>query len=232
MATTERLAELKDDNRKIFIADLEGTEIVFRPLTFKEYDSISTHLELGATVTDVEDYVVESAILDPTEIDLDDFKPGSITALAERVLDVSAFNDPDLASRAMDEAREAMMSIVQNVMKSFIYSVFPKSTITDDYLDNLTLYDMAYEAAMAERVIYIQQQSMGIEGLDVSLKFRMIGEEPEEEAPEPHAPQFEDYEMEHEIMRSHHPSHMDDGTTLGTATVDDPIAQRLLQDLG
>lgn len=238
MASPERLVELKAIHSKIFTVTIDGIDITFRPLTFNEYNHISNSLTYGISVADVEDYIVQTAVVDPIDFDVDDILSGSVTSLSEHILDISGFNNIDVVVNALDEARSLVRESIEHVFKAFIFAATPKNTISDEFLGNLTIYEMLYEVALAEQIIEVQQKSVGVDGISI----RMGIASPSNNAQD--GSMSEDnvttgYNVEKSMPPSRTPDSefrrsrsADNASAFGTALTDDPIAQRLMHDLG
>lgn len=204
MLTPEILYQLKKQYGSIFQTTLKRDEVIFRELTFSEFDQIAEHEFLGENKAEIEDLVIKSAVIYPENIVLDSYPAGMVSSLADEILEESGFASPSRAKRVLDEKRENM-SEVRNLMKAFVLSVMPSYSPED--LDNFTYSKLAEKVALAEKIIEIKQNTLGIEPTNVSLQLI----DPEEEQKK-----IQDKAERYNKSRKD-----------GEATYQDPIAQKL-----
>jgi hypothetical protein len=90
MLDSEKLYELKKLYGSLFITQLKKQEVIFRELTFSEFDRISEYQNSPEyTNVDIEDLIIKTAVLYPEEINLDKYPAGLISSLAEEILEES-----------------------------------------------------------------------------------------------------------------------------------------------
>lgn len=197
--TQDVIDDLKVTHGKIYAAELGDQEVVFRPLTVGEFDSLITNFEGSA---DREDNILRAAVVYP-EVDIDSFAPGEVSSLAQRVLDISGLSSPAEAAAILESARERKANTVATSLKAFIMSALPIETEED--LDNLTFVEICEKAVLAERVYELQGEMMqgAIPTLDLidsrQGQGTIAGAPPEHEA-EPSRP-LTDEEKHEEMAR-------------------------------
>jgi len=153
--TPELIIELKKEHGEIFQIDFKDQPIIFRALTFKEFEDLA--IEEGYTnSTESEDSIVRTALLYPSLDDLDKLGAGLISVLAEEVLDESAFLDTEKARSLLQGHRE-MMTEAKALAAIFIISAMPAYKIED--LDNKTFSELLYMVAVAEEILGMRFQS-------------------------------------------------------------------------
>jgi hypothetical protein len=204
MLTPEQLFKLKSKFGTVFETTLKKETIIFRELTFSEFDRISEHQNSGESNEEIEDLIIKSAVIYPTDLQLDKYPAGMVSALAEEILSESGFADPSKAKAVLEQKR-AEASQVRSLMKAFVLATITSYTPED--LDNLTYPKLAEKVALSEKIIEIQQAILAIEPTNVSLKLI----DPNEEA-----------QKENEKAQKYDKSRKD-----GEAKYNDPIAQKL-----
>lgn len=151
-----------------------------------------------------EDEVLNAAVIYPDNPDFDSLPAGFVGNLAAEILDVSGFQNPKSAT----EKLEGFRSDVLFLMKAMIIATMPD--YTEEQLDNLTFNQLLSKVVLAEKIIEVNQAAMG--GGEVKI----VLVDPEEEALKE-----EQEKLKHTVQKP-----------AGTASYDDPIAQRLRQALG
>lgn len=200
----QRIEEWKLKYDEVFQVQAGDTIFVFRALTFKEFDDMAVAVE-HKSVADLEDLIVQRAVLWPENIDWDYKSPGLITSLAEEINSVSCFGSD--VSRSKEVLNEWRMKVsgTRGEMMTFVLFALQQYKVED--LEDLTFYQLAKLVAYAEKAIYLRQIS---EGVEIREPIRLVLYSPEE------------IEMMNQQKIS-------DG---GTATRGDPIAQRLMEAMG
>jgi hypothetical protein len=205
MVQLELLFKFKSIYGHVYSATIKGAEVFFRELTFKEYDQIIYNRELeGASSADLEDLIIEKAIIYPEDFDLNKIPPGAVTSLAKEVLDMSGFSSVKQAKNVLEEKRSEAQE-VKNLMKAFVLAAMDGYTLED--LENMTFSKLAEKVAIAEKIIDIKQAINGIESTDIRIQLI----DPEEE------------EIKQKVSASRHNS----SKPQGAANYEDPIAQKL-----
>jgi hypothetical protein len=204
MLEPEKLYELKNKHGSIFQTNLRKEVVVFRELTFSEFDKIAEYESSGESRTEIEDLIIKSAVIYPENMDLDKYPAGLISSLADEILEESGFSSPSRAKRILEEKRQ-QASEVRSLMKAFVLSTI--TTYSPEDLDNLTYSKLAEKVALSEKIIEIKQSILAIEPTNVILQLI----DPEEEQ----------RKLEDKAQR-YNKSRKD-----GEATYEDPIAQKL-----
>lgn len=205
MEDSNLIFSFKEKYGNVYSADIKGVEVVFRELTFYEYKKILYLKDLyDYSSADIEDYILQYSIVYPENFDINKIPPGNVSALAEKVLDISGITSVKLAKRILEEKRiEA--NEVKNLMKAFVLATI--SSYNPEDLEAMTFSELAEKVALSEKIIEIQQAINGIEPNNVSLQL------------------IDPDEQEEDKKRSaarHNLSKMP-----GEAVYDDPIAQKL-----
>lgn len=204
MLTPEQLYKLKQKFGTVFETYLKNHLIIFRELTFAEFDKISEHQNSGQSNEDIEELIIKSAVIYPENLNLDKYPAGMVSALSEEILSESGFADPTKAKNVLEQKR-ADASQVRSLMKAFVLATITSYTPED--LDNLTYPKLAEKVALSEKIIEIQQAILAIEPTNVSLKLI----DPQEEN-----------EKQKQKVENYNKSRKD-----GEAKYEDPIAQKL-----
>lgn len=205
MLDTEKLYELKKKYGPLFVTRIKGQDVIFRELTFSEFDKISEYqTSSDYTNVDIEDLIIKSAVVFPEDFNCDKYPAGLISSLSEEILEESGFSSIKKAKKVLDEKR-LKASEVRSLMKSFVLATI--STYSPEDLDNMTYTMLAENVALAEKIIEIKQSILGIESTNVSLKLI----DPEEEM-----------QKEKDFANRYNQSKKP-----GEAKYEDPVAQKL-----
>jgi len=205
MLGQDSIFELKYKYGNLYAVVVKGVDLYFRELTFKEYERVLFLQDSeGLTYADIEDLILEQAIVYPENFDLDKVPPGIVSSLAEEVINISGFASARTAKQVLvnkrDEANE-----VKNLMKAFVLATI--STYSPDDLEDMTFSQLAEKVALSEKIIEIQQGINGIESTNINLELI----DPEEEL-----------EKQKQMAEKH-----DKAKPAGAAGIDDPIAHKL-----
>jgi len=197
--------KLKSKYGSLYSVYVKNTELIFRELTFFEYEKIN-YLDKSsdATYADVEDFIIETAIVHPEDFDINKIPPGNVSILSQEILDISGFHSAKIAKNIMDLKRE-QSNEVKSLMKAFVLATITAYSPED--LENMTFSQLAEKVALSEKVIEIRQGMNGIEPTGISLSLI----DPEEEMAK-----------ERDKAERHNTSKMP-----GAAEYDDPIAKKL-----
>lgn len=205
MIESNLLFSFKSIYGHVYSVTIKGIDVFFRELTFKEYDQIIYNREIeGSSSADLEDLIIEKAIIYPENFDLNKISPGAVTSLAKEILDMSGFSSVKQAKHVLEEKRQEVEE-VKNLMKAFVLAAMDGYTLDD--LENMTFSKLAEKVAIAEKVIDIKQAINGIES--TNIRIQLI--DPEEE------------ELKQKISAARH----DASKPQGAAGFNDPIAQKL-----
>lgn len=179
MLSTEEISKLKSDYGSIYSVSVAGVDVVFRPLTMNELDLVVNMGDSGFTAPEVEDFIVESAIVWPKDIDLEnDFSAGSVTSLAESIMSESTVSEPDDLTQLLETSRDKGRTL-RGMMKSIILSVQP--AYTEEDLNDLTFVQLVEKVVLSEQIIEIHQAIMS--GNEVRVEVTVEEGEPSEGAP-------------------------------------------------
>jgi hypothetical protein len=205
MLDSELIFNLKNRYGNIYSVDIKGKTLVFRELTFKEYNQILYYKDLeDFSSADVEDLILEFSIVYPENFNLNLIPPGNVSSLAQEVLDLSGLTSARLAKNILNQKREEATE-VKNLMKAFVLATI--NTYSPEQLEEMTFSQLAERVALAEKIIEIKQGINGLESTNLTLQLI----DPEEEL-----------EKERLHAARHNSSKMP-----GAATYEDPIAQKL-----
>ncbi len=159
--------ELKSLYGSVFQTYLKKQLVIFRELTFAEFDKITEHQNSGESSAEIEDLIIKIGVVYPEDINVDAYPAGLVSSLAEEILEESGFASPKKAKRILDEKRlEA--SEVRSLMKAFVLATITSYTPED--LDNLTYTKLAQKVALSEKIMEIKQAILGIESTNVNLQ--------------------------------------------------------------
>ena len=118
MLDSQLIFDLKNRYGNIYSVNIKNKDIIFRELTFKEYNKILYYKDLeDFSSADVEDLVLEFTIVYPEDFDIARIPPGNVSSLAQEVLDISGITSAKLAKRILQEKREEATE-VKNLMKA------------------------------------------------------------------------------------------------------------------
>lgn len=198
------LYKLKLEYGSIFQTYLKKDLIIFRELTFAEFDKIAEYELSGESSAEIEDLIIKSAVVHPEDIVLDHYPAGLVASLAEEILQESGFASAAKAKRTLEDKR-AQAAEVRNLMKAFVLSTI--TTYSPEDLDNLTYSKLAEKVALSEKIIEIKQNILGIAPTNVVLQ--LIDPEEEELKLKDKAERYNKSKKE------------------GEAQYEDPIAQKL-----
>ena len=198
------LYKLKLEYGSIFQTYLKKDLIIFRELTFAEFDRIAEYELSGESSAEIEDLIIKSAVVHPKDIVLDHYPAGLVASLAEEILQESGFASAAKAKRTLEDKR-AQAAEVRNLMKAFVLSTI--TTYSPEDLDNLTYSKLAEKVALSEKIIEIKQNILGIAPTNVVLQ--LIDPEEEELKLKDKAERYNKSKKE------------------GEAQYEDPIAQKL-----
>ena len=147
----EALLVLRQQHEHLFYLELEAAEdkheIIFRPLTLNEAESLS---KTGGMILpfDLNDWIVGQCVVYPCSKYLQDRAPASLSdIIADNIITVSGFSDPENYVALLNEARQKMQTLQAN-MESFICAAFPGTKPKD--VQNMTIYMQMEMLARAE----------------------------------------------------------------------------------
>jgi len=186
------IGELKTKYSHIYsVSDEDGTEYLFRSLTLKEVKLVEAFIinQIKNTI-EIEDYCLETCLLYPTDVDLDDLAPGTAKQIAEEILRVSGAADADYIIHSMLDTRMRLDGDILLDVKSYIISAMPQ--YTDNELDKYTLLELIEKLILAEKILTLQSQLAGVEQ-KIELRIERIDESVDEE------------EEEYEVVRKKKP---------------------------
>ena len=147
--TLHKLIELKSStNREIYLIEIKGLELLFRPLTFEEYQT-TVVLENYIEGPDLNDIILEIAVLHPDNLP-NKLPAGTADHLAEAILKASGFEDKDKFIEGLKSARQDADEL-QAIIEIYICNAY--HTISPQDVRNMTLTEQLEYFAKAEEVI-------------------------------------------------------------------------------
>jgi len=205
MLDVGQIFELKNKYGKLYSVSIKGIDFIFRELTFKEYNGILYHQEYDSlSSADIEDLIISCAVVEPENFDISKIPAGTVSILAQEILDLSGFFTPKIAKSILDQKR-IESNDVKNLMKAFVLATITSYTPED--LEDMTFSELAQHVALSEKIIEIRQAMNGVQYSGISLELI----DPEEEI------------MKEKIAAERH----DKAKPTGAAGYEDPIARKL-----
>jgi hypothetical protein len=205
MLDVNEIFELKNKYGKLYSVVIKNIDFIFRELTFKEYNTILYHQQYeDLSSADIEDLIISCAVVEPKDFNLAKIPAGTVSILAQEILDLSGFFSPKIAKSILEEKR-IESNEVKNLMKAFVLATITSYTPED--LEDMTFSELAQHVALSEKVIEIRQAMNGVQYSGVSLELV----DPEEE------------EQKAKQTAEKH----DKAKPTGAAGYQDPIAQKL-----
>lgn len=175
MLDHELIFALKSKYGNIYSVAIKGRDVVFRELTFKEYNKILYLQNLdGFSSADMEDLILSYAVIYPENFDIMSIPPGIVSSLSQEILDISGFFTVSLAKNILEQKRYEATE-VKNLMKAFVLATITMYTPED--LEDMTFSELAEKVALSEKIIEIKQNMNGMEATNLSLQLI----DPEEE---------------------------------------------------
>ena len=177
MLSANELFALKSKYGNIYSVTIKKQQVIFRELTFKEYDNILYLRTLDdIDSSDIEDIILQYAVVYPEGFDTMSIPPGVVSTLSAEILDISGLYSASVAKNILDQKRfEA--NEVKNLMKAFVIATITSYSPED--LENMTFSELAEKVALSEKIIEIKQNANGMESTD--LKIQLIDPEEEEQ---------------------------------------------------
>lgn len=205
MLTPDILYQIKNKYGSVFQTVIKKQIILFRELTFAEFDKIAQYRSDDEFSTaDIEELIIQYGVVYPESFNFDSFPAGQISSLAEEILEESGFSSAKKAKYILEQKR-LQINEVRNLMKAFVLATITKYSPED--LDNMTFSKLAENVAIAEKIIEIKQNINGMESTNISLQLI----DPEEEM-----------QKQQDFKNRFNSSKKD-----GEAQYDDPVAQKL-----
>jgi hypothetical protein len=175
MLEASSIFELKYKYGNLYYVTVKNVDLYFRELTFKEYEKVLYLQESNDySYADIEDIILQEAIVHPVDFDLNKVPPGVVSSLAEEIIDISGFSSAKMARHVLMSKRE-QANEVKNLMKAFVLATI--SSYSPDDLEDMTFSQLAEKVALSEKIIEIQQGINGIESTNITLELI----DPEEE---------------------------------------------------
>lgn len=154
--TIEALIELKTEgHRSIYFLEVKGLEILFRPLTFSEYDTV-IDIETYLDAVSVNDAILRMAVLySNAPKGIADWVKNCKRAfyvdhIAQKILDVSGYQNKDRFVELLAEKRKKAQE-VQSLIEIYICTAF--KTISSKDISNMTLEEQLEYFAKAEEAL-------------------------------------------------------------------------------
>jgi len=205
----EVLLELKLKYGPLYAVNVKGIDLLFRELTFSEFDKISKIQEAdGYSSADSEDYILETTIVYPENFNINKIPAGTVSSLSESIIEASGFSSARIAKSILETKRE-QASDVRTLMKAFVLATI--NTYSPENLDDMTFSQLAEKVALAEKIIEVKQSINAIEPTQVKLDLI----DPQEEL-----------EKQKRIAAEYNAKRKE-----GEAVYNDPIAQKLMGGL-
>lgn len=210
MLESSKIAELKAEHGQVFEIPVDAqNSVVFRALTFAEFDRLAINEDYVSSV-DSEDDIVRTALLHPEFDELEKLSAGIISGLCEEIIEQSSFFDISKATENLNTAREKKND-VRTLMKAFVITAMPAYKPSE--LDDLTFAELSELVSLAEQILELQVatfQTAFVEGGEAPTML-LIDEEAEA------VEQARQNDM-HNLTRKD-----------GAAVAGDPIAEKLHQ---
>jgi hypothetical protein len=137
---------------ELYALELGGLFFLFRPLTYKEHNTVA-ELEEKVDSDTLTDVINELGVLywpKPMKEWADTCKPGYADSLAQSIQDVSGYSDAKGFLDTVSNARKKLDEI-SNLITLFICSAF--SSMLPDDVENMTLAQQARHLALAEQML-------------------------------------------------------------------------------
>ena len=166
-----QISEWKAKYGDVYSVEARDQIFVFRALTFKELKQVS-NAAASASYVDLEDYVVQHALLYPAVEIAENLPAGAYSSLADAIRDASGLGDAKTAIATLEQAREDANNVI-NVAKVYILATMP--SYSEESIEDLTATQLFHKVALSERIIELQQQIAS----GAQLVFTII--DPEEE---------------------------------------------------
>ncbi len=200
--SSAEIVELKQRYDEVSELVAGGHCILYRSISFYEFDHIAKSLTDQSSSVDVEDDLVKLAVVWPTNFDPDNYKPGLITVLADKIKETSCLDGEVYQAKEVLERWRDRVSGIRGEMYAFI--LFALTQYKAEDLDKMTFFKLSELVALSEKVIALRQLA---EGVEVRVPIRLEIYTPEEMAV-----------LGAQKVSDH-----------GNATVADPIAQKLME---
>jgi hypothetical protein len=203
------ISEARRRYGEVFSVEARGITYVFRPLTHIEFRDITENEEL--TSAEVEDEIVKTAVIYPTDLDLDYVPAGIITSVFNEVMRATGYKEPKEIKELFELKRKDAEKLI-HLMKAYVIAAMP--TYKDTDLDDLTFTQLVEKVVLAEAILDVKALTHGVDPEELMLRINI--KDPEEEA------------LQQEYDSAKHNL----GRKPGTASANDPIAQKLKAALG
>lgn len=177
----DRKTELKIKYGNIYsVSDSSGTEYLFRALSLEEIYSVETYISKGSkSLVEIENFCLETCVLEPVIDDPDDVMPGTAKQIAEDILRVSGVTDSRYILDSMVEVRDQLSNDIILSIKTYIISAMPSYTDTD--LDKFSIRQLLEKLVLSEKILQLQSDLAGL-GSEIILQFEQV--DAQEEGPE------------------------------------------------
>ena len=143
------IIEFKRKYSDIYQVEIGGTKIIFRALTFLEFDELSIAEDYTSSV-DSEEEIVKTALLYPEFDELGTLGAGVVSSLAEEIIEESCFFDVKKSAAKLEEQRESI-SDIRNLMKAFVLAAMP--VYKEEELDRQTFVQLSHKVALSEQIL-------------------------------------------------------------------------------
>ncbi len=179
MTEDELIEQIKLDGIEkygaVFSCSIDDQQYLYRPITIKESSRIRAS---SVSSADVEDLVVELAILYPENFDIDSIMAGYVSQLANAIIEDSGLNNLGKINEMLEANRLSYQTDIVKTMISVVITAMPSYSV--EQLLELTMEQLAGKVVMAENIITTQQEMAGFEDPTFKLFIRSIDDDSEE----------------------------------------------------
>ena len=207
------VADLKRKYGRVFLVSEGGKDYVFRCLRIYEFQKVINDFEVDA---EAEDFIVENTLVWPTDCrPLNSLRPGTVTTVANDILDESAFTNPKKARAIFEAERDHALEAIE-IMRAVVLACGDVLGVQEQDINRYTFDQLAKKTALAEQIIQIRKSIV-----DPTLELHLEIIDPEELIEADRA------EQDRALKESLSPRNEEGRSKFGTATVNDPIARNL-----
>lgn len=155
----------------LYQVEILSIKFIFRPLTRKEFDSLWKIVE---DLFDLEEEVCKLCTLSPEGYDFENCPAGVPGILANYILQVSGFGNPEFSKRLLAAMQEDINNSIEKQMDTIIVSTFPQYTFEDVYnwsqAKTFDIYSRAVWLLQLTRGLAIQHQDNNLPKSQVPAK--------------------------------------------------------------
>jgi hypothetical protein len=166
------ISDLRKKWKNLFIIETQDGLIIFRPSNKGEFlEFTDLYNSIGELV---EDIIFEKCVIYPrfSKDDIGNLHAGTVSIVAESVIDISGFSNEDIFLTLLDSNRKEMEN-VDNQILAIILKAFPYLTIED--INKFDIQQYTYRLALAEAILgttlTIQKQNTNTNITDGAIDF-------------------------------------------------------------